>query len=345
MLKKHYKLYTIPVLMISMLFLCGAAFSVNKPKLNIDDRPVYANLDPSLIAEEVAKDYDNASAKYKDADIVSQGIISSIAENQKSLKVKFDSVELEVTTSNKNEVAALSQGDKVTVYGKPKIGSSANKTVSIKADHILKATDTMKAADTLKDDYYIYQGKSYSDKDSTEIALADDRIKFDIPKNWKYTEVDQTSYEKIFNSMIYKEGTGKCYYINNVKGNAEPEIFCAFYFDNNVFLDRSGDSSRIFDIEKAIVTNICPEEKTSFTNPSTWKILFPTSSSTTSKGVKLHHYVGNYDNYRVEFVFAPVTGDTRDDNGGICVMMYLYNDDSTKPDDVLQALNSLEIDQ
>ena len=93
-----------------------------------------------------------------------------------------------------------------------------------------------------------------------------------IPNEWVTTEAE--AYDKIFNSKIYSDKTGKCYYINRALGGNEPEVFCIFYFDNNVFLERSGDKDRTRDIEKEIINNICPDEE------KVWKIGFPTEEST-----------------------------------------------------------------
>lgn len=320
-----------------MFFTTGAAFASNIPKLNIDSRPVYSKCDVAGVISSVNKDYSSTEKSYSEKDIIACGVVNNIEKNQKTLMITFSGKDVKVTTDKKNETSQLKSGDSVTVYGKFKFESAKKKTISIEADHLVKESIS------LASDYYIYSGKQYKDSDSSSVTLADGRISYKIPNSWLTTEVSEDNYSKIFNSTITNDHTGKCYYINRVNGGKEPEIFCVFYFNNNKFLEKSSNSDKTHDIEKAIITNVCPEEETKWNNPSTWKIVFPTEKSTTSNGVKLDHYVGNYDNYRVEFAFAKVDGTNANDSGGICVMMHLYNDDSIKPDDVLYVLNSLSI--
>ncbi len=319
-------------LVISICICCTTAYAANIPKLNIDKNPVYARNKISNIINEANSNYAMTAAKYKDVDIIDVGKVKSIEKNQKSLSVDFGSDQpVIVKTNQKDDVSRLSEGSYVTVYGKLNFESEKKKTVSVKADHLVKKNDK------LSFDYYIYGSKkAYSDSDSILMSLANNRIKYRIPKNWSETE--PKNYDKIFNNKIYNNKTGKCYYMNLVSGEIEPEIFCIFYFDNNFFLEESGDKDKTADIEKEIINNICPEDTK---NAKIWP--FPTENSTSSTGVKYDHYVANYDNYRIEFVFTPIKGKDTNDNGGICVMMHMYNDDSIKPDDVLYVMNSLSV--
>lgn len=312
--------------------ICSTAYAANIPKLNIDKYPVYIRSKISKVINEASSNYAGTAAKYKEVDIIDVGKVKSIDKNQKSLSVDFGSESpITVKTNQKDEVAKLSEGSYVTVYGKLNFESEKKKTVSIKADHLVKKNDK------LLFDYYIYGSKNaYSDSNSILVSLANNRIKYRIPKKWSETE--PKNYDKIFNNKIYSNKTGKCYYMNLASGDAEPEVFCIFYFDNNYFLEQSGDKDRTADIEKEIINNICPEDTK---NAKLWP--FPTENSTSSTGVKFDHYVANYDNYRIEFAFTPVKGHDTNDNGGICVMIHMYNNDSIKPDDVLYVMNSLSI--
>lgn len=327
-IKETLTIFTLAMLL--MFCSCGAAFATNTPKLNIDKRPVYAKCSIDEVIKEANRDYKSISSKYENVDIIDVGIVKSIEKNQKSMRVTFRTYEVTVNTDQKAEVARLAKGSNVTVYGKLKFESDKKKIVSVTADHIIKENVD------LAFDYYIYGRKTgYKEKDSTSISLDGGRIEFMIPNDWVYTEAE--AYDKIFNSKIYSSKTGKCYYINRALGGEEPEVFCAFYFDNNLFLERSGDSKKTKDIEKEIINNICPQEE------KVWKVVFPTESSTSSKGIEFSHYVANHDNYRVEFAFTPVKGKNINDNGGICVMMHMYINDSIVPDDVLYVMSSLKV--
>jgi hypothetical protein len=337
-MKTRTKLVGLLFALFVMMFSLGAGYASNTPKLNIDKRPVYAKCSVADVVREANKDYKGTSQKYKDKDIIDYGIISSIAKNKKSIIVKFSDREVSVSAM-KSEVGFFSKGDGVAVYGQFAFGSEKKKEVTIEADHLGTATNE------LSSDYYIYGGdKSYVDKNSVSVSLADNRIKFNILKSWAETEVaTDEAYQKIFNSEIYRRKLGKFYYVNRADGEPQPELFGVFYFDYNVFLEQDGDKKKTHDIEKAIISNICPKELTKLSDPITWKIIYPTETSTSSKGVKFDHYVGVYDNYRVEFAFTPVNSMGNDDGGGLCVIIYMYYNDSTNPNHALYTLNSLTL--
>ena len=323
-MKKRKALVFITSILILSLFLCG--FGSNTPKLDLDTKPVYLKCEISEVIQDLESKYKDTYDQYNDMPVVIAGTVKSIEKSQKSLVIKAGSRQIDVTTKQKEEVAKLSTEDIVTLYGRLNIGSEKNKTVSIKADHMVKENKS------LSDDHYIYGGKSYDDSKSSRVDISG--FSFMIPGTWKGTEVDKQSYEKIFNSNIYKDRVGKCYYINTVNNETEPEVFAVFYFNNNIFLEKNSNGSKTHDIEKSIISNICPKEDFKIYDVTKW--VFPTETSKTTNGIKIDHYVGAYDNYRVEFAFAPVTD-------GICVMMHLYNDDSVNVDDVLYVLNSLSV--
>ncbi len=322
------------ILPFLMIFLTGSIFSMGVPKLNMDKRPVYERCAVDRVADAAKENYSNAESVYKDRDIVATGIVKSIAKDQKSLTVNFDGVNVAVGVSDKSSVIALKAGEGVTVYGKLKFDKKDSR-VWISADHLNK--DAMK----LKKDHYIYGGKSYKDSNSVSVSMVDDRITYKIPYTWTYTEVAEEDYAKIFNDTIFSDKVGKCYYINGLNGSKTPEVFCIFYFNNNKFLEKSGDRDKTYDIEKSIINNICPKEKFRLYELATWD--FPTEQSTSSKGLKFDHYVANYDNYRAEFAFTRVKGKDNNDNGGLVVAIHLYDDDSIEPDDVLYVLDSIQI--
>lgn len=321
-MKAKTKIKCILVLVLAPVFICGAGRII--PKLNLDKNPVYSACNVSSVVSDVAKNYSDTVDGYKNRDIVASGTVQEIGKNNKSLSVKFGNDTVTVNTKQKDDVAKLSVGDDITVYGMFDIGSEKKKTISIKADHVVKGKNS------LDKDYYIYDGESYSDKDSELVSIDGERIKFLIPGSWKNTEVSSEAYQKIFNSNISSTNTGKCYYINIAKGQKEPEVFCAFFFNDNKFLEDSMDSKDLHGKEKAIVTNICPNENI--------LLALPVEKSTTSNGLEIEHYVAKYDNYRIEFAFVPV-------KDGLAVLMHMYDDDSVRVDDILYLLNSLSVEK
>lgn len=328
-MRKNKRIIACILIVASSLFICGA----NTPKLNIDDRPVYIRCNVEEIVEEANNNYSGIRDEYKNVDIIDTGIVNSIEKNKKSLNVEFGAQVIKVK-ADKSEVTNLYEGCNVTVYGQFDFESEKKKTVSIKADHLKNEENE------LKYDYYIYEGlRAYSEADSTSINMANGRIVFNIPNDWLSTEA--TGYDKIFNSLVYSNNLGKCYYINRIVEADEPEVFCIFYFDNNLFLENSKDKDNYEDIEKEIINNICPDEE----DVLKWDVFFPQDTSTSSRGIKFDHYITDYDNYRVEFAFAPVKGTDEADNGGICVLLHLYIDDSIVPDDILYVMSTLEIKQ
>ena len=323
MMKKRYRACATVIMILMVLLSTGAVFARNKPKLVLNDHPVYTRRD---VGEEAGR-------------IVSSGSVISIDEGGKSLYADMGGKEMEIIASDKSEILMLSPGNDIIVYGILKAGSKGKNGPLIMADHVVKSSDP------LTDDHYIYGGKSYKDSDSIAVTLANGHIRYNIPKSWVDTEVDKASYEKIFNNYINEDHAGKCYYINSLAGEREPEIFCIFYFNNHLFPRGDADKERdIEKIEKAIIANICPEEEIKILKPTTWKIVFPTATGVSSTGVHFDHYVAEYGNYRVEFAFAPVEGASKGNYDGICVMMHLYNDTSVKVDDILYLLDSLRVE-
>ncbi len=338
MMKKRYRACATVITTLMLLLSTGAAFARNMPKLVLNDHPVYTKWDAGEEAGTTGRGGSSADTMPGNIRIVSSGSVISTDAGGRSLHADLGAGDMEITASDKSEVLMLSPGDDIIVYGLKKAGSKDRNSQMIMADHVIKSSDP------LTDDHYIYGGRSYKDSESTAVTLADGRISYSIPNNWLNTEVDRAACEKIFNSLINKDQAGKCYYINSLAGEREPEVFCVFYFNSNLFLEKDGNKGNKNGIEKAIIANICPDEKLKFIDPTTWKIVFPTAISTSSAGVPFDHYVAKYENYRVEFVFAPIEGSTKGEYDGFCVMMHLYNDDSVKVDDILYVLDSLKVE-
>ena len=338
MMKKRYRSCATVITTLMLLLSTGAAFARNMPKLVLNDHPVYTRWDAGEEAGTTGRGGSTADTMPGNTRIVSSGSVISTDAGGRSLHADLGAGDMEITASDKSEVLMLSPGDDIIVYGLKKAGSKDKNSQMIMADHVIKSSDP------LTDDHYIYGGKSYKDSDSSAVTLANGRIRYNIPKRWVDTEVEKASYEKIFNSYINEDQAGKCYYINSLAGEREPEVFCVFYFNSNLFLEKDGNKGNKNGIEKAIIANICPDEKTKFIDPTTWKIIFPTATGVSSTGVHFDHYVAEYGNYRAEFAFAPMEGSTKGEYDGFCVAMHLYNDSSVNVDDILYVLDSLKVE-
>lgn len=176
------------------------------------------------------------------------------------------------------------------------------------------------------DDYHAKNSSTTIGTSGTERSIADGDITFRIPDSM--TRVDDT---EIFNKHISDEKDGEMY----LEGDA---LFGIFYFDNDYFVDVPEEKDETNAIERAIISNICPsEEKHLKWNSLTLRHYFyPTSQSKSLAGLNFHHYVGKYENFRVEFAFTPT-------DKGICVILFIYNHDGTKADAAISVMESLRI--
>ncbi|MBQ7678808.1 MAG: hypothetical protein IJT34_03055 [Butyrivibrio sp.] len=313
-MKKRPNTIVIAISLLLVLSLCGGAFAVNTPKMDLAANPVYIRCD------------DTTFPNHLNQRIVCHGEVLQVEERGRDITIQVGASRIRVTNGQRNETGALTEGAGVTVYGQLRKGAGRSGEIEIAADHLMQENRT------LTDDRYVYGGASYRDQDSTEITLAENRIRLHIPNSWRAGEVPADGYEEIFNHTIWQDDTGRCYYLNSIHGLREPEVCAVFFFNNNKFLDRSGDASRVYEIEKAIIQNICPKEKFSILDPTKW--VFPSETSNSNNGRIFDHYVANYDNYRIEFAFTQV----RD---GMCVLLHMYNDDAIRADDILYVMDSM----
>ncbi len=157
-------------------------------------------------------------------------------------------------------------------------------------------------------------------------SIADGKIVYKIPDSM--AEIDGA---EIFNPHIYQENDGELY----LNGDA---VFGIFYFDSDFFVEEKDEKDEIRAIERAIISDICPSEKKnlSWTSLSLKHYNFPTCQSISASGVIYDHYVGKYENFRVEFAFTEAPS-------GLCVVMFIYNHDNTSAEDALKVLESITI--
>ncbi len=304
------------ILMSVLLLVIGAGSSGGNAKLDMDDHPIYMHSDLSSIQKQLNTNYSSTYDKYNKKRIVFSTTILEKKKNNKEITVSGN---YKITSDAKNEIATLSVNDKVVVYGVADIGSEKKKTIAIKADHFVKTTDE------LAGDYYIYNGKSYTKSNDIK-TLGSGHVSYEFPTSGRLVQCDT---DTIFNSIIRQNDDGACY----LTGNA---AVCIFYFDNDVFIKNPDDKTQTRGIERAIISNICPGEKAKLS----WKNLnhytYPAGSSRAPSGLEFDHYTANYNSFRVEYAFTKAPR-------GLCVVMFVYNSDSTPADDVLFLLNSITV--
>lgn len=175
-------------------------------------------------------------------------------------------------------------------------------------------------------DEYHKSGNAAVSATGTAKSIHDGKITYVIPDS-----MEKIDAKDIFNEHIYNEGDGELYLVNDA-------IFGIFYFDSDYFVEEFDEKDETRAIERAIISNICPdEEKNLRWNSLTLKhYTYPTSQSTSRSGLKFDHYVGKYQNFRTEFAFTPA-------GNGLCVILFIYNHDATSATPPISVIESIKI--
>ncbi|MCR5501582.1 MAG: OB-fold putative lipoprotein [Lachnospiraceae bacterium] len=324
--KGRRKTISIALLLILGVILCGAGFSKNDPKLIPERRPVYQREDLTLLCGEFRKSPSEAERLYGGHEIVTEGILKEKKGDGTSFILSDGTELIPVSGARKTDLMKIDPGENVYVYGVLRTDPEKKALFLIGATHVIKGSRS-----GLRDDHYIYKGKSWSSKNTTEETLLDGKIRYRIPASWKGVELPEEEKDRILN-IDHAEGTG--YVLNGLKGKDQAECFFIFWFSFEKYLKNGSDRSEIPGVERAIITNICPDENLSWYN-STAHYSFPTRSETASYGRTFDHYVAVYGTHRVEYVFTPMMD-------GLCVLMYVYNGDDSSVDDILYVMRTLE---
>ncbi len=333
---RSFRALTAFILVFAVLVLSGAGLSRNDPILLPDEEPIYQKESISALSEVFRKDPSGAAKKYAGRDVIieadlerndiSDGVASGTAV------IKDGTLTVSLTDVRKSEAVKLSAGDRVYVYGTLLVDNAKDPAFTVRAHHILKGSRS-----GLKDDYYTYGGvnlsdaKSWSSGKTVQRSLADGKVKFRIPASWEKAELTTEDPKGLFN-MDDSDADG--FALNALKGKEQAECFFAFYFNYDRYLRNESDKNEIPGVERAIITNICPDENLSWMSAAHYT--FPTVSETTTYGRTFDHYVAVYGTHRVEFVFTPA-------KDGLCVFMYVYSGDRGSVDDILYVMRTLEV--
>lgn len=302
------------------LILCG--FSKTSPKLNTEETVIYEKINLQDLLNMYTADRPKMKGTYEGHDVYFSAVINKISDNGKSYFVSSKSGGGEVKLSSDIKYTGISVGDAVKCYGRVTLGLvTAN--LEVKLDHIVLSNEDVKA------DYAFYQGNSYGKSDGCEVSLANGKIKYRVPEEWKAVEKD--------GAIGIDADNGKYYMLNELKNKATTECFCIFYFDSSKYVAYDSDYSDIHGIEKSIITNIIPSEED---NLSWWNLsrgmFFPQESIKTPYGREYDYYTTLYKNHTIEFVFTSA-------GNGLCVMMYIYWDDVSSGEDILYLMRTMNI--
>lgn len=167
----------------------------------------------------------------------------------------------------------------------------------------------------------------YTDSEVIEMSLGDDLIKYRVPKDWVTVQNDE--------ALTVDAGRGHGYFLNALKSRKSSEYMAIFYFSNEQYLAYDSDANEKNGVERAIICNICPGESKNLGKWSVGHYTFP-PYSTQAFGKTFDYYVANYETHRAEFVFTPA-------KKGMCVILYLYNEDYSSAKDIKYIMKSLEI--
>lgn len=310
------------LLMLSCCFMTLTGFDLlghNSIKIDVDSNPVYE----SYQLEDILNSKDALAHNLHD--IVTEGVITQVAGNSRSVSIstsasgnKFVSV-----IGDKKFIKGLSVGDSVIVYGKYK-DKTQNTIAYIEADLISKNTNNKK----LSSDYYFPDGRMYMASEGIETSIANGKIQYKIPKEWK--KVETTEFLNV------RDGEGYCYNLNRLKGVPQAECFCIFYFDKarHIQYESSMDDDKA--IEEAIISSISSHGK-GFMNTLREiadKDIY-NKNVNSSYGKKYHFYAMNYKNHHLEYAFTPT-------KGGLCVMLYMYSEDYSSAEDIIYMMRTLK---
>lgn len=147
-----------------------------------------------------------------------------------------------------------------------------------------------------------------------------------IPEDFVSVEIPDSDKSDIFN---VDDGDCNAYLLNGLTLDQSAEVLCVFYFDYVKYLRNESDVSEKREIAKAVINNITP-------GAFDWYnvLFFINISKENVDGRDYYHFVAMHGDHRVEYAFTEV-------EGGMCVLMYIYNDGHNYVDDIRYVLHSI----
>jgi len=325
-----FKIILIFTLIVSFIVLPGAGLARNKPKVNAETNVIYDYYELSELSKYFSDGYDYVEGKCNNMAVSVKGTVKSVDSKSKIIAISSadnPGISINVLCKNKELLSRYRAGDTVTVYGLISKKSIVDNNVVIEADGIASGMSNQKM------DYLFSDGTFYLDSGSAERQIAGGKIRYRIPDEWETVEAGGEDKADFFNIDL---SDGNCYYLNSLKGKDTAECFCIFYFSNDKYLKYDTDKSQMAGIERAIISNICQSEKSKLSYKNITHYTFPTDSVKTSYGLDYDAYVANYKTHRAEFIFVPA-------ESGVCVLLYVYNDDYSSYKDILYLMRTLNV--
>lgn len=306
------------LLMMSM-YVCVSGFGpTNDPVLNTEKQIVYKYYDIKKIQEDAKL---NKNSNLVGEKVVFVGKVVGVEKNNKKLHINVDGSGNHYIQVNLTKAISYAVQNRVIIFGE--IASVKDSIAIVDADSSIKTNK-----EKLSDEYYEYIEKEnggitftgFSSK--KEEHLNEKKISFKIPSGWK-----KLDGEKIFNSELIDKENAVCYRL------ADREYVGIFYFDYDNFVSFDSNKKEVEKIENSIIQNICPDEKDRI---GIAKRHVPQETFKPHYAKKQDDYVAVYENYNVEFQF-------RETQGGLFVVVYMYDDNNKHSQDVIYMLRTVRL--
>lgn len=329
-MRKKLLILTLSAILISSV-LCGAIWSKPEVVLDTEKYSLYQNTTATGLITAFTGDFDAASERYGDGKLSVLGKVAEVASNGKTFFLAPGSGTVSGTIEctmagnlTKESILQLKPGDQVRVLGTlSTLSIFGRKSYKLEAEVI----DTKPSTMTMGALYFYEDGTSVDIRNMTAQTLADKKIRYTIPPEWKAVEHN-----------ISDEGLGSIdgyqYRLNEIPDSAsiEPESLFVCYFDNSR-LSKSSDRKETKLIEEAVIKNILDLEVITG---------FPLRTDKTYYGTEYHYYQNSYHDslgygYHTEFVFQPVGND------GIVVYLYVYKDAKHR-NEIMSVMRFLTVD-
>lgn len=319
------RIYVSLLVLLVGLMLCGFnLFNSSEVAIDTVNNKVYRYVTVDKIISDFKSDEKRAVDNYNNGYYLLSGTIESISKKGDSIKIygssKSDIIVCPCNKFVRADILNYSPGDNVALYGQISV-DVFDKESHLKVEKIIKAPKAIMSSEI----YYTLGGSMFDFSKSRQKSLANGRVEYRIPDNWREIEIDVKE-----NGLGTIEGYQ--YVLNKLPGNenAVPESLFVTYFDKSLLKDKS-DIKNIKEVEKVIIKNI--EKNVN---------RFPIKTVSTYYNQKYKYYIGKYTDkldlvgYRTEYVFID------DADKGIVMLLYVYREPEYA-DDVMFVTRFLEI--
>lgn len=180
--------------------------------------------------------------------------------------------------------------------------------------------------------YTIDNDTKISEEASTKRTMNNGKITYLVPPEFEGILFNEEEKGEMF---LMDSEECEAYRINALTGEDAAEVLCVFYFDSDRFLKYETDKKEIRGMERAIIENITPGQQSWLERVLPGALINDPFDSEYFDGRLYEHFVAIYGSHKVEYVFTPVID-------GLLVMMYIYLDEPSFPEDVIYMLSTVE---